>query len=92
MLAFGLNAAHRKGDRSAFGLFCRVMAVVNVVLLVNGFDPGAIGHGPFDPQGCVWKGRGRARETLAACALLQVFVRSVRFVGRSGVPGHGDVV
>jgi hypothetical protein len=92
MLAFSLNTTHRKGDRFAFGLFCRLVAVVNVVLLANGFDSGAIGQGPFDPQGCVWKRRGRARETLTACALLQVFVRSVRFVGRPGVPGHTDVV
>jgi hypothetical protein len=91
MPVFGLTTTHRKDGRFAFGLFWRAMAVVNVVLQVNGVDPGAIIQAPFIPQGCVGKGGGRAGETLASCFPFQAFASSVRFVGRSGVPGHADV-
>jgi hypothetical protein len=91
MPTFGLNTAHRKGDRFAFGLFCRAMAVVNVVLPVNSVDPGLISQGSFTPQGCVGKGRGRAGEAIASCFPFQTFASSVRFVGRSGVHGRPDV-
>jgi hypothetical protein len=67
------------------------MAVVDVVLPVNGFDSGAIPQGLFVPQGCVGKGRGRAGATHAACLPFQVFATSVRFVEPSGVPGHAEV-
>jgi hypothetical protein len=91
MPVFSLSTAHRKVGRFAFGLFWRAMAVVNVVLPVNSVDPGAIIQAPFTPQSCVRKGRGRAGETLASCFPFQAFASSVRFVGRSGVPGHADV-
>jgi len=91
MPVFSFNTAPHKGDRFAFRLFCRVMAAVNVVLPVNGFDSGAIAQGLFDPQGCVGKGRGRAGATRAAHLPFQVFATSVRLVEPSGVPVQVDV-
>jgi hypothetical protein len=91
MPVFALTTAHRKDGRFAFGLSWRAMAVVHVVLPVNGVDPSAIIQAPFTRQGYVGKGSGRAGQTLASCFPFEAFASSVRFVGRSGVPGHTDV-
>jgi hypothetical protein len=47
MPVFALTTAHRKDGRFAFGLSWRAMAVVHVVLPVNGVDPSAIIQAPF---------------------------------------------
>jgi hypothetical protein len=91
MSVFVPTAAHRKDGRFTFGLFWRAMAVVHVVLPVSGVYPGAIIQALFTPHACVAKGGRRAGETLASCFPFEAFASSVRFVGRSGVPGHADV-
>ena len=48
---FGLDAAHRRGDRFAFRFFRSGAVMVDGVLPVGGIDGSAVSLGPFDTQG-----------------------------------------
>ena len=90
--AFGLDAAHRRGNRCVLEFFHSGMAMVDGVLPVNGFDVGGVGRALFTSQGWVRVGGGRVGGTATNDFRARVLASDIRLVGsRPGTAGHMGV-